>query len=142
MVPRSDVVVSTLRQGVDLTAMFPGSHLKMERAKLEWIGHIRPTLRSVLYEVNITYNLCFEPEVRIGYPGLVRRSGFLPHYWLDQDRLCLFDTTKHQWDPSMMLGDTIIPWTSKWLYFYELWRGTNRWYGDPPPPMCTSRRRR
>ena len=134
MAPRSDAIVSILRQGVDLSAMFPGSRLKMERAKLIWTGGLRPTRRSDRYEVNVLYNLCFEPEVRILFPSLVPRDGFLPHYYHDTERLCLYDAGKHQWDPSMMLGDTIIPWTSEWLYFYELWRGTRKWYGDPPSP--------
>jgi hypothetical protein len=142
MAPRPEAIVSILRQGVDLSAMIPGSRLKMESTKLDWTGILRPTRRSVLYEVSLTYSLCFEPEVRVLYPALVPRAGFLPHYYHDTERLCLYDAGKHQWDASMMIGDTIIPWTSEWLYFYEFWRGTGNWFGDPTSPMCTSRRRR
>ncbi|MGH8092034.1 MAG: hypothetical protein ACREIF_00990 [Chthoniobacterales bacterium] len=37
----------------------------------------------------------------------------------------------------MRLADTIVPWTSRWLYFYEIWLATGEWMGggiphDPP----------
>ena len=37
----------------------------------------------------------------------------------------------------MPIADTIIPWTSEWLFFYELWLATGgEWLGEgehPPP---------
>lgn len=30
----------------------------------------------------------------------------------------------------MLLVDTTVPWASEWLFYYELWRGTNVWFGD------------
>lgn len=28
----------------------------------------------------------------------------------------------------MLLVETIVPWTSEWLYFYEIWLVTGEWY--------------
>ncbi|MDT0651422.1 hypothetical protein [Autumnicola edwardsiae] len=27
----------------------------------------------------------------------------------------------------MFIADTIIPWSSEWLYHYEIWAGTGKW---------------
>jgi hypothetical protein len=61
-----------------------------------------------------------------------------------------------EWHPSMLLVETIIPWTTEWLAHYELWKRTHQWYGDgdasdaeppsaDPPPIgapVTSRNER
>jgi hypothetical protein len=35
-----------------------------------------------------------------------------------------------EWAPSMLLVDTVIPWTAEWLAHYELWKLNHQWYGD------------
>ena len=34
----------------------------------------------------------------------------------------------------MWIADTILPWTSLWLYFYELWHATGQWLGGGEHP--------
>jgi hypothetical protein len=34
----------------------------------------------------------------------------------------------------MSIAETIIPWTSEWLYFYELWVFTGEWHGGGHAP--------
>ena len=41
--------------------------------------------------------------------------------------LCLY--LPGQWKESMLLADTILPWTSQWLLYYELWLITGHWMG-------------
>jgi hypothetical protein len=41
--------------------------------------------------------------------------------------LCLY--LPGQWKESMLLADTILPWTSQWLLLYELWLITGHWMG-------------
>jgi hypothetical protein len=79
----------------------------------------------------------------------------MPSFEAVQD-LCLHKPD--EWDSSMLLVETIIPWTTEWLAHYELWKRTHQWYGDgdgmegeaptaAPPPLgealadCTERRR-
>lgn len=50
----------------------------------------------------------------------------LPHVY-ENDRLCLY--TPGEWYPTMWLSQTILPWTSEWLFHYEVWRTTDRWVG-------------
>ena len=35
----------------------------------------------------------------------------------------------------MLIAETIVPWASEWLFYYEIWKGTGEWYGggDWPP---------
>jgi hypothetical protein len=41
--------------------------------------------------------------------------------------LCLFDPDTDDWDRTMSVSDTIIPWISRWLASYEIWRVTGEW---------------
>ena len=51
----------------------------------------------------------------------------LPHVYSNGDlRLYL----PGQWNESMLLADTILPWTSQWLLYYELWLITGHWVGS------------
>ena len=34
-----------------------------------------------------------------------------------------------EWNPTMLLSRTIVPWASEWLLFYELWVITGVWLG-------------
>jgi hypothetical protein len=35
----------------------------------------------------------------------------------------------------MPIADTIIPWTSEWLFFYELWLASGEWHGGGHDPL-------
>ena len=43
------------------------------------------------------------------------------------DELCLY--YGNQWDPGELIATTIVPWTSEWLEYYELWHATGLWLG-------------
>jgi hypothetical protein len=34
----------------------------------------------------------------------------------------------------MFLADTVVPWTSEWLFFYEVWHATGLWLGGGTHP--------
>jgi hypothetical protein len=39
----------------------------------------------------------------------------------------------------MSIADTIVPWTSEWLMYYEIWLATSDWYGGGVwPPRRTA----
>lgn len=29
----------------------------------------------------------------------------------------------------MLIANTIVPWTSEWLFYYEIWLATGQWHG-------------
>jgi hypothetical protein len=39
-----------------------------------------------------------------------------------------------EWAPSSFIADTIMPWISQWLRFYEVWQQTGSWEGEGSHP--------
>lgn len=37
--------------------------------------------------------------------------------------LCLY--YRNEWNPMMKISETIIPWISEWIYYFEFWCITN-----------------
>ena len=64
-------------------------------------------------------------------PKLIQKNGErVPHlYDQETQRLCLFMPKYEEWKPFMYISETIIPWASEWLVFYELWLSTGEWLG-------------
>ena len=90
---------------------------------------LQPTPLSRRYTCRIEYHCNQLPKMRVLEPSLrPDPEGGLPHYFHDTQSLCLFD--RNDWNPSMFLADTIVPWTIEWLYFYELWLATDIWHGS------------
>jgi len=51
--------------------------------------------------------------------------------------LCLWWPPQREWMPQMRLGDTYVPWTCEWLWYFEYWLATGEWIGGgqhPPHP--------
>ena len=97
------------------------------RGILRWEGCLRPTVVSPPYTVSLAYRKNTPPKVYVLEPILdpgLRDA--LPHVY-DGDRLCLY--TPGEWDGSMSLAKTILPWTCEWLLHYEVWRATDLWEG-------------
>ena len=40
----------------------------------------------------------------------------------------------YEFNYSLRIIDTIIPWTQEWLYFYEIWLLTGEWRGGGHTP--------
>lgn len=101
--------------------------------EIRWLGKCRP--QFVTYTIEIRYKLWTWPKVRVIAPELARlpenSEGALPHVYppADDPTLCLFDPEKHEWDPTMYIAHTTVPWSFDWLACYELWLMTGRWTG-------------
>lgn len=113
-----------------LRSRFPTSKISFGRAHLEWIGQLQPTPLSQVYTIKIAYSVGSRPSVKVLSPELVSREGErLPHVF-SGDRLCLFKEWYTEWSSSMLIADTIIPWSSMWLTYYEIWLLTGVWSGS------------
>jgi hypothetical protein len=62
-------------------------------------------------------------------PVMEMREGKYPHHILKHNRLCLYYPKFKEWMPHMFLADTIIPWSSLWLYYYDHWLKYDKWLG-------------
>lgn len=98
-------------------------------------GMLRPSPRSCLYEFALKYDLSWKPKMKIISPELVLNAEGrkIPHLY-SSGNLCLYRPKYMEFKSSDYLADTIIPWTSLWLYYYELWHTTGEWLGSGEHP--------
>lgn len=121
-----------------------------------WQGRLRPLQRY--YTVRIGYRvplaieafslLQVQPRVQILDPVLERHSDYeegpIPHVYVNRDEprlpyLCLFDAYNREWTPSDLLAETTVPWSSRYLFFYEGWLATKTWRGGGRHPTREER---
>lgn len=87
---------------------------------------------SVRYRVGIKYRDRQRPKVKVLSPTLETRPGEpLPHVYPGNE-LCLYYQDEFVGTESF-IADTIVPWASEWLYFYEHWMTTASWLGTEVP---------
>lgn len=136
---RGAPVRSLAQQAFALRASFPGAHIQLSSQQLVWRGSITPTALSHDYTVRITLRLARFPMVRVVTPTLMCRAGeSIPHLFNDGS-LCLH--LDDEWSADMLIVHTTIPWTSEWLFNYEIWLATGEWHGGgewPPTRQANS----
>ena len=119
------------QQALGLRSVFADADLTLKPGRLSWTGRLHPCDLSRIYSVQITYARGRYPAVRVLAPELqAAENGFLPHTY-DNGTLCLHDAG--QWNATMLIVDTIVPWAAEWLLHYEIWLATGEWFGDSDP---------
>lgn len=82
------------------------------------------------------------PHVFILEPKLRPRAGMafydIPHLLFNAEvpedsALCLFDPEGREWNATMLIADTTVPWASEWLHHYECWHFDGIWRGPNAP---------
>ena len=97
-----------------------------------WVGVLRPTDISVRYGLTISYRLGVRPRVYVTAPELMPRGeAEIPHLHAD-GTLCLH--LPGEWNSTMAIAETIVPWAALWLYYYEVWHATGEWCGGGAHP--------
>ncbi|WP_299606256.1 hypothetical protein [uncultured Aquimarina sp.] len=93
---------------------------------------VQPTAISEEYDLSIVYeqNQLVKVFVVNKQLKIATNRKKLPHvYDSKKQQLCLYSPSKKEWDGFKYIVDTIIPWASEWLYYYELWLPEGKWYG-------------
>jgi hypothetical protein len=85
------------------------------------------------------------PEMIVVEPNLklLAKRRKLPHtypYSGNGVRLCLWSPKLKEWDWHMNLSDTYIPWTVRWLWYFEDWLYSDEWAGGGDHPDEPRRR--
>lgn len=111
---------------------------------VHWRGSLQPLCQVYIVEIlhrnrrQRTGTRSSIPRVTVVDPVLHRRDEEpnkpIPHHYLNKQDpefpfLCLFDPDADEWDPSMPIATTIVPWTIDWLACYEGWLATGEWTG-------------
>lgn len=125
-------------QAIFLTRKYPNSTCKVSHFQLVWHGKIKPSPLSREYNVRMICDGKKGPKVIVYGENLKRLEdpNFPHHFRINQKKhevvICLHYPI--EFDYSMRIIDTIIPWTQEWLYFYEVWLITGEWLGGGHNP--------
>lgn len=116
-----------------------------------WIGQLRPRQKICTIGVYWGLDSLFDrPYVFLLDPPLMSRNSGeyrqIPHLMFNPDcprmsGFCLFDPDGREWDNTMLIADTTIPWAAKWLRYYELWHYDGIWRGGGIGPESISQTR-
>lgn len=121
-------------QANSIRNMFPGTAIHtVHDQSLSWTHTITPSPLGDMYKIKLVYDIADRPKVYVVHPNpllLAKDCTRLPHcYSTEKQHLCLYYPDGREWNKSMLLTKTIIPWTYEWLYHYEIWLGTDKWHG-------------
>jgi len=130
-------------QAFRMRALFPDFILRCETGCYSWYGFVQPLGTSTRYRVRIRYILGQQPEVKVLDPKLEERGdgNRIPHVY-PGNTLCLYRPRKQEWTERKYIAETLVPWTSLWLYYYEIWQATGEWMGggEHPPEKIREHR--
>jgi hypothetical protein len=125
------------KQMLAVAAVVQDSRGRVHHGELTCDLRLQPTPASLRYTVRLAYRHGTRPKVTVTDPPLQPHPGarHLPHVYAGDD-LCL--NYPGEWREDMLLARTIVPWTSEWLAFYELWLVTGEWLGGGTHPSRPS----
>lgn len=106
-------------------------HLCKDHRRIDTYISLKPTEDSQSYKLKISASV--DSTIVSIYPvkpyiGREINGIKVPHMYSDGS-LCLFYPGYDEWKYSDSWAETLIPWASLWLYYYELWLMTGEWIG-------------
>ena len=110
---------------------FPTAQTKFCSGKVELLLKLKPTSVSIEYEIKLVARKnkksvdIFVVNTKIERYENKRR---VPHMYSDGS-LCLYYPKYNEWSYTDSWAETLIPWTSLWLFYYEIWIETGEWLG-------------
>jgi len=126
---------SIVQQVNAIRTKYPTWKVSFNSFELKALGILQPTSRSEAYTVEIKFHILKPIQVRVISPILSKneKGENIPHMY-SQENLCLYMPKYDEFTRKMYISDTIIPWISLWLYYYEIWHTTNEWLGGGEHP--------
>ena len=123
-------------QAAVLRQFYPAGRYWTKRSELRWVGALCPADFADDYLVQIRYRLGKAPRAFVLRPSLHRRGNESPPHLYSHSRqeLCLYLPNAREWNGTMMLARTIVPWAAEWLLHYEVWLATGTWTGGGRHP--------
>jgi len=116
----------------NLVRLYPHSDGQLMKHRLIWKCRLKPSAFSRTYLVQIEYHLGGPPITLVLDPKPRDLAGGRkpPHVYPEPgDPLCLFYPAAREWNSSMLISRTIVPWTCEWLFHFEAWLFTHEWEG-------------
>lgn len=115
----------------EVKQLFPSSEVRCKCGKMEIILRLKPTDVSIDYKIRLVAQRgrksvdIFVEEPRI---AIYENGKKVPHLY-SNGSLCLYYPEYQEWNYCDSWAETLIPWTSLWLFYYEIWKETGNWLG-------------
>jgi hypothetical protein len=122
--------LTVMQQYLDFKRTLPAWKAQIQANGFTARAVIQPTQLSECYNVRITYKQNTPPVIKVLNSQLKPRfsNGKIKHTYGDGS-LCLYYPKAKEWTPKDLISETIVPWISVWLYYYEIWHATGLWLG-------------
>lgn len=92
---------------------------------------LKPTDDSIEYIVELVCSVGSKKlDVFVRHPNIeeIAEGKSIPHRYPSK-ALCLFYPYYDEWRKNDLWADTIVPWCSLWLFYFEIWIITGEWLG-------------
>ena len=144
--------ITVIQQRLRLQQTYPNliEDIRTHNNELTCIIRLQPTSQSIEYKVRVWFKPGYWPSASLIEPKtIVKINGKKPHHLYNRDedgkeRLCVFYPKGYEWNDSMFLADSYIPWIITWLSAYEIWQITGCWvypeYVDDKPKTETKKK--
>lgn len=109
---------------------FPDFQCSYSKRSLTCIGTLKPTEDCANYTVKIIHQPEKQPHVFVLNPKITPDEKI--HFYRDGS-LCLYYPIESPWKHTDNLHEKIIPWTSEWILFFELYLLEGEWLGKSAP---------
>jgi len=107
----------------------------LQAGRFTWRYSATPSPLSRDYDIRIEFNGW--PEIFVECPDLHVLAGGrrIPHlYEQKPPRLCLYLPKTYEWQSWMRLDQTVVPWATLWLFYFEEWLESDDWKGGGMHP--------
>lgn len=112
-------------------------HGQLSRGQLTWTWQAAPSALSRIYTLHVEFKESGTPKVFVDQPDLIAlaEGRRLPHVYSESPtQLCLYLPSSGEWHGSLLIANTVVPWATLWLYFFEEWLVSDDWKGGGVHP--------
>jgi hypothetical protein len=105
---------------------------ELRGTRFTWCYSTSPSPLSRDYRIRIELKQGGRPEIFVHAPDLhaLAEGRRIPHlYQQNPPKLCLYLPKRYEWQSWMRLDQTVVPWASLWLFYFEEWLASDVWKG-------------
>lgn len=119
--------LSLMHQVSFMKAWFPQfDSVFLGSSVVEWRGSLVSPITGKTYCVRIKYG----SHLRVPKVFIEGVSSKDPHIYLNDLSLCLHFPESKNWNPSMLIGKTVVIWTINWIVQNEIYKQTGKFNGQ------------
>jgi hypothetical protein len=110
---------------------------ELRAGRFTWRFSATPSPIGRDYNIRIEFEQDGRPEIFVDVPDLhvLAKGRRIPHlYQQKPPRLCLYLPKTCEWQSWMRLDQTIVPWVTLWLFYFEEWLASDEWKGGGMHP--------